>query len=312
MSVLSEDKVLNILIEAGWPPELLKKAFEIAFLESTFETGDKEDHRGRTSLGLFQITKAQEKAAKNVLGSDFSYDNDEDREKLLDPLTNAKVAYEAYRIRDEDWREAAIKEETWHMKEDDPETPDDESSPFAYNTDPWLVWTPHAAQKRIAANPDIINVGDEEAPASHYRGVFDNTQDAAEKWQKTKGPELVRGVMSEELVFSDPSSSLVSSKERLEGLQNFNLSDKGYSFRPKYPNQKDFDSYISDNTKTETQTALKPSMFPSRQEYESTVSKNTSNVLATGTDQTEDRFQPNFLKPDPKGGAMGAIENMRQ
>ena len=55
-----------------------------------------------------------------------------------------------------------------------------------------------------------------------------------------------------------------------------------------------------------------PSIVPSQQEYASTVSKNTSNVFATGTDQTEDRFQPNFLKPDPKGGAMGAIENMRQ
>jgi len=191
------------------------------------------------------------------------------------------------------------------MVEDDPKTPDDETYNYAYNTDPWLVWTPHKAQKQIAENPNIINTGNKifysdgrtsGEEAGYYAGVLQNTRDAAERWQATEGPDIVKGVKSEELVFSDPSSSLVSSKERLEGLQNFNLSDKGYSFRPKYPNQKDFDSYISDNTKTETQTALKPSMFPSRQEYESTVSKNTSNVLATGTDQTEDRFQPNFLK----------------
>ena len=103
--------------------------------------------------------------------------------------------------------------------------------------------------------------------------------------------------------------------------------DTGYSWlnplKEKYKKESDgsykfFNQVPTDQTTSSTPPSSEyvlptPSIIPSQQEYANTISKNTSNVLAAGTDQVEtDRFQPNFLKPDPKGGVMGAIENMRQ
>ena len=281
----SEKEIYDILQQAGFKGDDLEHAFKIAYAESmhqpliTNETA-KGGTPGRISYGLFQITQPLLKQfyndymgeEKNVHLKNIEDWDDSELREFLDPLNIAK--FTKYVVDKQGWTPWVADTMLENLKGDG-----DTPSERFRNKGPEGAYT---------YSQTIVPGEDEIDWAEAYRNLIDKMKVATTKYAQIEGTEYN------------------------VGLENYNLSDKGYSFRPKYPNQKDFDSYISDNTKTETQTALKPSMFPSRQEYESTVSKNTSNVLATGTDQTEDRFQPNFLKPDPKGGAMGAIENMRQ
>ena len=51
---LSDQKMYDILLQAGWPKHLLEKAYEIAFLESSPAADVTRDYTGDASYGVFQ------------------------------------------------------------------------------------------------------------------------------------------------------------------------------------------------------------------------------------------------------------------
>tara|TARA_R110000765_G_scaffold423924_1_gene533588 strand:- start:689 stop:1456 length:768 start_codon:yes stop_codon:yes gene_type:complete len=185
---LTKEQILDVLIEAGWPPELLRKAFIIAWMESSFDPTDVKDYKEEESFGLFQITTSNHIDKLEALGDNW-------RELALDPVTNAKLGLAVYLERVGWNKSGAI-------------TGDHELA----QRDPWLAWTSHKAQLMIGDDYSLVKKGNSDAKADYWQGIEDNTIHANDLWQQTKGPSMTRGMNIEESVFEDPSNVLRTSQ----------------------------------------------------------------------------------------------------
>lgn len=289
----SEKEIYDILKQAGFKGKDLEYAFKIAYAESmhqpliTNETtyvadgqGNNVPVPGRISYGLFQITQPLlEDYYNDYIGEEKNVHEksieDWDESELREFLDPLNIAkFTKYVVDKLGWTPWATDTMLENLK-GDADTPSEEFR--------------HKGPEEAYAHSQKIDMGDGIDYPAAYRNLIEKMEVATTKFAQIEGTEYNLG------------------------LQNFPLSDKGYTFKTKYPNQAEFDTYMTESTKTEIPTALKPPMFPSQQEYESTVRKRTSDVLATGTDQVEtDRFKPKFMDPKPQGGAIGARQNMVQ
>jgi hypothetical protein len=188
MSELDKDQILDVLIEAGWPPELLRKAFIIAWMESSFDPDTTKDYKGEESYGLFQITTSNHIEKLEALGDNW-------KELALDPVTNAKIGLAIYKER-VGWNKAGA------------ESGDHELA----QRDPWLAWTSHKAQQMIGNDYSLVKKGNSEAGAEYWQGIEKNTIHANELWNQTKGPSMTQGMSIEESTFEDPSNVLRTSQ----------------------------------------------------------------------------------------------------
>ena len=185
---LTKEQILDVLIEAGWPPELLRKAFIIAWMESSFDPTDVKDYKEEESFGLFQITTSNHIEKLEALGDNW-------RELALDPVTNAKLGLAVYLER-VGWNKAGAISGDHELAQ----------------RDPWLAWTSHKAQLMIGDDYSLVKKGNSDAKADYWQGIENNTIHANDLWQQTKGPSMTRGMNIEESVFEDPSNVLRTSQ----------------------------------------------------------------------------------------------------
>ena len=188
MEPLTKDELLDVLIEAGWPPELLRKAFMIAWMESSFDPTKTKDYKGEETYGLFQITTSNHIEKLEALGEDW-------KTLALDPVTNAKIGLQVYKER-VGWNEAGAASGDHELAQ----------------RDPWLAWTSYKAQQMIGDDYSLVKKGNSDAGAEYWQGIEKNTMHANDLWQQTKGPSMTQGMNIKENTFEDPSNVLSASQ----------------------------------------------------------------------------------------------------
>ena len=200
MEPLTKDELLDVLIEAGWPTELLRKAFMIAWMESSFDPTKTKDYKGEETYGLFQITTSNHIEKLEALGEDW-------KTLALDPVTNAKIGLQVYKER-VGWNEAGAASGDHELAQ----------------RDPWLAWTSHKAQQMIGDDYSLVKKGNSDAGAEYWQGIEKNTIHANDLWNQTKGPSMTRGMNIEENTFEDPSNVLSASQGK------YPVADGGLKF----------------------------------------------------------------------------------
>jgi hypothetical protein len=198
MTPLTGQRVLDILIEAGWPPERLKEAFITAFLESSFNPNQVEDFvkdpetgKGEPTFGLFSLTpRSWDRKGLSVktLSEFFGKDYIESK-SILDPVQNARYAFEeifsqpyppfSYNGRKADWSKLE-------------EQKGERNSMMDWRAYEDYSVIRHYGPSAFTEGDDLYREGDDKGgDGAYYQGVQVNIEYALNEWEKTKGPQLV-------------------------------------------------------------------------------------------------------------------------
>jgi len=277
MTTLTGQQVLDILIEAGWPPESLKEAFITAFLESSFNPRHTTDFEGLETYGLFALTPQSwdrkdlsVKTLSEVFGDDYR-----ESKNILDPVQNARYAYEqifkqpyppfSFNGRKADWGK-----------------PEEQSGERNSMMD-WRGYEDysiirHYGPSAFTEGDDLYRKGIGEGDGPYYQDVQKNIEHAISEWEKTKGPQIVekwgRDYVADEFTtgtgmlekfktpqgrgykFANPTATLDDTLKQEEWIKS------------------DFDKYMAENPEPRDSQSAQPD-----------------------PQQTQE-FQPNFMTPN--------------
>ena len=263
---VSDEMFYSVLLQAGWPRHLIEKAYEIAYLESSHAGPITRDFTGDASYGVFQIRPDIHTINFiEILGDDWADPNSENF--ILDPINNAKVALHIY------------KTET-----------------TANGKDKWFNWSSHVRTENLEGKgthdkdwytDPTRNTDDGDNSADSYNNTLINLNSTKQNSEGVR-PRWKRLMETQR----EETANTIDSYRGNTGLQGFNFTGSEYKFRDKYPSQAMFDDYMKDNIKQEIPSDMKPPMIRDKL----LSSKQAADIPVAGTDQIEDRFQPNFLE----------------
>ena len=226
---LSDQKMYDILLQAGWPKHLLEKAYEIAFLESSHAADVTRDYTGDASYGVFQIRPDIHTINFiEILGDDWADPNSENY--ILDPVNNAKVALHIY-----------------------------EDEVTADGKDKWFNWTSHVRTENLEGRGTHLkewyldptkNTSGGNTSAKTYQNTLINLNSTQEGMEGVR-PRWKR-LMESQHDLSEKTA------EKFEGLSAFSYDpnagyafDKGSSYNAR--RKQVTDDYLNDHVKTEVE-----------------------------------------------------------
>ena len=272
-SQLDPLQMIQLLKDAGWKEAELQRAFEVSFLESKHRPLITHELKNEGDPDVTSIGLFQITEA-HAIKAEEKYGK-KWRDVLKDPMENAKFALELY------------------------------------NEFGWEPWAAHDRIENLIGNRFRHGLLDADGtlkstyPPEHYYELgrtkqkgYDNT---IKDWNEAK--YLYRA-----------ASGLPLSPLRDKYKKEADGSYKFYNqtnVAPSDPQAGMFEMYTAQSP--EIRSDEQGSVFPTEQEWANTKTQQTSDILAAGTDQIEtDRFRPKFMEPKPRGGAIGARQNMVQ
>ena len=298
---LTPQQVINVLINAGWTPDLLHDAFRTVFFESSFrpDLTSEEGKPNVASYGLFQINPIYwsreikqfltdegllEDVETDFTEPEYYYDenigedssvpvlSNKEIDLITDPALNAQFA-----------KEYVFERHGWDGSGPDKTNVDEQGNPLM---EP--AWT------SIGTWLNSLKYPNQDGQNNEYKKIRVLEQEVQPIWEKTEGPTIVSQS-------TDPDNEIPIDFRGLEGRQD----ETGAVALGTSKSLNEQMSPPSMDGMEETQSAYtNPDVF---------LPDFVRNQTAQQTDPRQvAEFQPNFMQPSPQGGAVGARQNMVQ